>query len=213
MLTYMYESKPDIFTFSYRKTETICLKHFKSSPHTIHERRGCFICSFTCNLQCIPFCWKILFLLSCLPPEKNIWMLQITLYIYVDVYHGYHDQLDPSYFCLKYLNTNIFLQTFIIFSFCLKKQDTKGNRGGIGDGNDVELRYKHELEQKLRDQQIRSEEDGKWLAEEENNLVRETIKHCIHFSLFSLLAGFFHFTYFLWWWRQREKAEKKLSSS
>jgi len=40
------------------------------------------------------------------------------------------------------------------------------------DGNDLELRYKQELEQKLREQQKQSEEDGKWLAEEENNLVR-----------------------------------------
>ena len=33
------------------------------------------------------------------------------------------------------------------------------------------MRYKYELEQKLREQQKQSEEDGRWLAEEENNLV------------------------------------------
>jgi len=40
------------------------------------------------------------------------------------------------------------------------------------EGADVELRYKQELEHKLREQQKQSEEDSKWLAEEENNLVR-----------------------------------------
>lgn len=39
------------------------------------------------------------------------------------------------------------------------------------DSSDMELRYKQELEHKLREQQKQSEEDGRWLAEEENNLV------------------------------------------
>ena len=33
------------------------------------------------------------------------------------------------------------------------------------------MRYKKELEQKLKEQQKQSEEDGRWLQEEENNLV------------------------------------------
>ncbi|ODM93769.1 Focal adhesion kinase 1 [Orchesella cincta] len=49
-------------------------------------------------------------------------------------------------------------------------KDTKANRGMMVDGNELELRYKQELEHKLREQQKQSEEDGKWLAEEENNL-------------------------------------------
>lgn len=67
-------------------------------------------------------------------------------------------------------------------------QDTKANRGIIADGGDVELRYKQELEQKLRDQQKQSEEDGKWLAEEENNLVSWKEKAIIsfHFLYMSL---------------------------
>lgn len=36
---------------------------------------------------------------------------------------------------------------------------------------EYEHRYKQELERKLRDQQKQSEEDSRWLAEEENNLV------------------------------------------
>ncbi|CAG7731841.1 unnamed protein product [Allacma fusca] len=41
---------------------------------------------------------------------------------------------------------------------------------GTDNTSDVEMRYKYELEQKLREQQKQSEEDGRWLAEEENNL-------------------------------------------
>ena len=39
------------------------------------------------------------------------------------------------------------------------------------DNAELELRYKQEFEQKLRVQQKQSEEDSRWLAEEENNLV------------------------------------------
>jgi hypothetical protein len=47
----------------------------------------------------------------------------------------------------------------------------KDLKKGQVDGTEVELRYKQELEHKLREQQKQSEEDSRWLAEEENNLV------------------------------------------
>ncbi|CAG7731842.1 unnamed protein product [Allacma fusca] len=46
----------------------------------------------------------------------------------------------------------------------------KDPKMGTDNTSDVEMRYKYELEQKLREQQKQSEEDGRWLAEEENNL-------------------------------------------
>lgn len=73
------------------------------------------------------------------------------------------------------------------------------------DGTEVELRYK-QLEDKLREQQKQSEEDSRWLAEEESNLVstsnnqrklRESVlseQHQGGFRHFScpLLWGFTH---------------------
>jgi hypothetical protein len=44
--------------------------------------------------------------------------------------------------------------------------------GGGGDSGQLDLEFERQLlEQRLRQQQRESEEDGRWLAEEETNLV------------------------------------------
>lgn len=46
------------------------------------------------------------------------------------------------------------------------------NGGGGGDSGQLDLELEQQfLEQRLRQQQRESEEDGRWLAEEETNLV------------------------------------------